>query len=789
MTDTFPSRADVVIIGGGIAGCCLAWHLAKAGVTDVVLLERKQLACGTTWHSVGSVGQVRGSLLLTLLSSHTARMLPELEEETGMATGYHQHGSVMLGLNDERVEEMKRIVSAATAYGHDASMLTVAEVQERCPLVYTEDVLAGMLLPGDGRTNPVDTVQALARAARNRGVRIIEDTLVDDIVVEDGRAVGVKTARGDIAAGKVALCAGMWSRDFAARAGVHVPLMAAEHFYAVTEPIPDLPRGTPIVRVPDERTYYKEDAGKLLFGCLEKKAKPWGYDGIPEDFCFDSLPEDIPHFEPILEKAIVRMPILERAGIQLFFNGPESFTPDGEFHLGEAAEVRNLYVSCGFNTIGVMCSGGIAHLLTEMMTTGQPSWDTSAFDLRRNMRYQTNIPYLRERITEGLGMLYGMQWPRQQYASSRGLRRSPLHTHLEARGAVMECVSGWERPEVFAPDGEEPRIDYTYFKPNWHPWCAAECLAAHDGLAIHDATATSKLLLVGAGAEAAAARLFTRLPGDGPAIRSLALNAHGGIEAVVQLVRLEPDRMLVVSQPGDQVRLAAWLRQHLDPESACVVVDMTSAYAVVDLFGPEADSALDLGGADGEIEIGHVRAIRCSGAEHGLDCTRLIVASEMAPHVYEVLARGPQPARDMGSRAIEAMRLERGLLSWGMEIDANTDPFAAGLGDLVDLTASPDFLGKDAAVAAAEHPAATACLAAVELLDGDRMLFGREALLLDGAPAGWVISGAFSHTRGHAVGVATVKGEKAVAAAAREANGFRVDVALDQVDCRLVPIR
>ena len=460
MSAALPRRADVVVIGGGIAGLSALYHLALEGVTNTVLVERRQLACGTTWHSVGSVGQVRGSRMLTLLSSRTAQLLPELERETGLSTGYKRYGSIALALESERLVEFKRTVSIAKAWGHDAEILTAAQVKERYPGVEVGDVLGAMHLPGDGRTNPVDTVQALAKACRQRGAKIFEETKVEDIVVEDGRVTGVRTNRGDIAAEKVLLSAGMWSREIAERIGVHIPLLACEHFYAVTEPIPGLPRDTPMVRVPDERTYYKEDAGKLLFGCLEEVAKPWALDGIPESFCFDSLPEDLEHFGPILEGALQRMPILKETGIKLFFNGPESFTPDGNFHLGETAEVRNLFVSCGFNTIGVMASGGIGKLAAELIAKGRASWDISANDVKRTQPFETNIRYLAERMTEGLGKLYGLQCPDVGYRSARGIRRSPLHERHVAANAMFEQVGGWEQAAVFAPDfhGAAPSI-------------------------------------------------------------------------------------------------------------------------------------------------------------------------------------------------------------------------------------------------------------------------------------------------------------------------------------------
>ncbi|MEZ5774764.1 MAG: FAD-dependent oxidoreductase [Hyphomicrobiaceae bacterium] len=480
MADELPRNADVVVIGGGIAGLMALYNLARLGVTDTVLVERRQLACGTTWHSVGSVGQVRGSRLLTVLSGATAALLPEIERETGMSTGYKRYGSIGLALTEERLEEFRRTVSSASAWGHEAAILSPGEIKERYPAVEVDDVKGGLFLPGDGRTNPIDTVQALARACRQRGARIFEETRVDDIVVEDGLVRGVRTSRGDILAEKVLLCAGMWSRDIAERIGVTIPLLAAEHFYAVTEPIEGLARDTPMVRVPDERTYYKEDAGKLLFGCLEEVAKPWGMAGIPESFCFDSLPPDLDHFAPILETAMERMPLLKEVGIKLFFNGPESFTPDGNFHIGETAEVRNLFVSCGFNTIGVMASGGIGRMAAELIVDGRASVDMTGTDVRRAARFETNVSYLTERITEGLGKLYGLQCPDQTYTSARGVRRSPLHADHIAAGAVMEHVAGFERPALFAPAGAAALHVPTYFRPASHDWVAAEQPAARE---------------------------------------------------------------------------------------------------------------------------------------------------------------------------------------------------------------------------------------------------------------------------------------------------------------------
>jgi 4-methylaminobutanoate oxidase (formaldehyde-forming) len=745
MTIEPPRRADVVVIGGGIAGLSALYHLALEGVTNTVLLERRQLACGTTWHSVGSVGQVRGSRLLTLLSSRTADMLLELERETGLETGYKRYGSIALALVPERLVEFQRTVSIATAWGYEAAMLTPREVKERYPEVEVGDVLGALYLPGDGRTNPVDTVQALANACRRRGAKIFEDTKVEDIIVEDGRVNGVRTTRGDIAAEKILLSAGMWSREIAERIGVHVPLIACEHFYAVTESIPGLPRDTPMVRVPDERTYYKEDAGKLLFGCLEEVAKPWGMQGIPEDFCFDSLPEDLEHFAPILEQALVRMPILKDAGIKLFFNGPESFTPDGHFHIGETAEVQNLFVSCGFNTIGVMASGGIGRLAAELMAKGHASWDISANDVKRAQPFETNVRYLAERMTEGLGKLYGLQCPDLACRSARGVRRSPLHEHHAQANAIFEHVAGWERAAVFAPLGTPQEIEPSYGPQPWHDWCADDCRAAMTAAAVLDQSALAKVAIVGPGARAAVHQLFGATENAESSRRRLILSPQGTVEAIVQVTGLTPNQALIIGGAGDEVRLAALICRRLSPASGAHVIDMTAAYVILDLFGSGVETSLARIG----LRRRNTRANACAvdlrlgaawlleGGEHGIGCRRLLVPTDQAAHIYAALVE--VGCRPIGTFALRAMLIARGIPRWGHEVDATMTPAEAGLDGLIgaDGASSDSVLGH------------------VVIDEPGPILHGREPIRRDGEILGWTLSGALG-LDGRAVGIAYV---------------------------------
>ncbi|HEX3065385.1 MAG TPA: FAD-dependent oxidoreductase, partial [Dongiaceae bacterium] len=440
---TIPPRADVVIIGGGIIGCSLAYHLTKAGISDVLLLEQHTLSSGTTWHSVGSVGQLRGSRLATELASYTLNLLKTLEAETGQPTGLKQPGSIMLALNGDRLIEMKRNASMAKSFGLEAEIVDRAEIARRCPYVRLDDVLAGMWIPTDGRVNATDTTIAYAKGARQGGAKILEKVAVQSLTVEGGAVKGVLTDQGPVQADVVALCGGMWSRHFAARHGVSLPLHAAEHFYAVTEPIPDLLSGWPLIRVPDESTYYKEDAGKMLFGCLERDAKPWAGEGMPEGFSFQSLPPDLEHFEPILTAALERFPLLEKTGIRLFFNGPETFTADGNPLIGETPELKNLYVACGMNTVGIISSGAVGKTLAQWIHDRAAPPGFVDADVRRTLPFQARNPFLSDRTVEALGVLYDMGWPNREYASARGVRRSAAHNVLVRAGAVMGESAGW----------------------------------------------------------------------------------------------------------------------------------------------------------------------------------------------------------------------------------------------------------------------------------------------------------------------------------------------------------
>ena len=451
-----PPHAEVVIIGGGVVGCSIAYHLTKIGVRDVVLLERKQLTCGTTWHAAGLIGQLRATRNLTELAKYTSDLLHSLEQDTGQATGFKQNGSISLALHEGRMEELRRQASMARNFGLEVDVVTPRDILERYPHLNLEGVLGGVFLARDGQCNPVDVTQAYAKGARLGGARVVENVKVEHILTEGGRAIGVVTDQGEIRCTTTVIAAGMWSYELGRKTGVNLPLHAAEHFYVVTEPIKTLTPNLPVLRVPDEWAYYKEDAGKILLGCFEPRAKPWGMQGIREDFCFDTLPGDMDHFMPALEMAARRMPMLENTGIQTWFNGPESFTPDDRYLLGETAEIKDLFVACGFNSIGIQSSGGAGKVLAQWIKDRRPPMDLVDIEVQRMSPFQGTRQYLHDRTVETLGLLYKTHWPYYQYTTARGARRSPFYDRLKEAGAVYGELAGWERPNWFAPKGVEP---------------------------------------------------------------------------------------------------------------------------------------------------------------------------------------------------------------------------------------------------------------------------------------------------------------------------------------------
>ncbi|HUI60476.1 MAG TPA: FAD-dependent oxidoreductase, partial [Steroidobacteraceae bacterium] len=802
---SIPARATALIVGGGVAGCSVAYHLAKLGVPDVVLLERRQLTCGTTWHAAGLVGQLRATRNLTELARYTAEMLRSLEIETGQATGFRQNGSISVARTPARMEELKRGASMCRTFGLTVNPLSPGEIRERWPLLYVDDLVGGIHLPRDGQTNPVDTALALAKGARMRGAKLFENMPVQRVIVEKGRVLGVATAQGEIRADAVILCGGMWTRELAAAAGAAVPLHAAEHFYIVTEPLRGLPGNLPVLRVPDECSYYKEDAGKLLIGCFEPEARPWGMAGIPEDFCFTSLQPDHEHFEPILEAATRRVPLLADAGIQLFFNGPESFTPDDRYYLGETPEVRGLYVASGFNSMGIAASGGAGKTLAQWIVDGHPPLDLSDVDIRRIAPFQRNRKYLHDRTVETLGLLYANHWPHYQYRTARGARRTALHDRLVAAGACMGEAAGWERPNWFAAPGSRPRYEYSWGRQNWFEACAAECAAVQERVALFDQSSFAKFLVQGRDACALLNRIGTA-DIDVPAGRvayTQWLNDRGGIEADLTVTRLGDTEFLVVTSAVCQTRDLAWLRRAIaaDPALHCWVTDITSGMAMLGVMGPKSRGLLQaVSGADlsstahpfgwsREIEIGYapVRASRITYVgELGWE---LYVPVEHCLDVYEQLLSAGEALglAHAGYHAMAACRIEKGYRHWGHDIGDEDTPLESGLGFTIAWDKPGGFNGR-AALLARRGTVLPRKLVQVMLEDASAsapLMYHEEPIVRDGVIVGSVRSGAWGHRTGRSLAMGYVSSPEGVTVDWLKSGRWEVEIACDRYAARV----
>ncbi|ASQ03386.1 GcvT family protein [Sinorhizobium meliloti WSM1022] len=777
MTKPIPAKARVVIIGGGVSGCSVAYHLAKLGWTDVVLLERKQLTCGTTWHAAGLIGQLRASQNMTRLAKYSADLYVKLEAETGIATGMRQNGSITVALTEERKEEIYRQASLARAFNVDVREVTPDEVKELYPHLNVSDVKAAVHLPLDGQCDPANIAMALAKGARQNGATIVEGVKVTSVLKKDGRITGVTCEQNGesftIETENVVNCAGMWGRELARQSGVTVPLHACEHFYIVTEAIPGLSR-LPVLRVPDECTYYKEDAGKMLIGAFELKAKPWGMEGIREDFCFDQLPEDFDHFAPILEMAVNRMPMLETAGIHTFFNGPESFTPDDRYYLGEAPELKGYWVAAGYNSIGIVSSGGAGMALAQWMNDGEPPFDLWEVDIRRAQPFQKNRSYLKERVSETLGLLYADHFPYRQMATARGVRRSPIHEQLKARGAVFGEAAGWERANWFARDGQEREYRYSWKRQNWFENQREEHLAVRSGVGLFDMTSFGKIRVEGRDAQAFLQRLCANEMNVDPGrvVYTQMLNTRGGIESDLTVTRLSQTAFFLVVPGATLQRDLAWLRKHVRDEFV-VITDVTAAESVHCVMGPRARELMQKVSPNDfsneahpfatarEIEIGMglARAHRVTYVgELGWE---LYVSTDQAAHVFETLelAGADVGLKLCGLHTLDSCRIEKAFRHFGHDITDEDHVLEAGLGFAVK-PGKGEFIGREAVLAKRDNGLSRR-LVQFRLSDSEPLLFHNEAIVRDGEIVGTITSGNYGHHLGGAIGLGYVacKGE------------------------------
>ncbi|UCD41248.1 MAG: GcvT family protein [Chloroflexota bacterium] len=770
----FPTQAQVVVIGGGVIGCSVAYHLTKLGWQDVLLLERSKLTSGTTWHAAGLIVSGGFGTETTInMAKYTRELYTQLGKETGQDTGFSPVGYLEVASNAERVEGLRRQADFARGYGIDVEQISPAEVKKLWPLMYTDDLLAGFFNPLDGVASPVDTTMALAKGARMGGARILEETRVTGILKEKGRVTGVVTDQGTIAAEYVVNCCGIWSREVGKMAGVNVPLHASEHYYLVTEPIEGVHPGLPVVEDPELYLYLREETGGLMVGMFEPEAKPWGMNGIPDDFSFGEIPPDWDHLMPYLERAMKRIPIAKEAGVHLLFCGPESFTPDMSPMIGEAPELRNFYVAAGFNSLGILLGGGVGQVIAQWIVDGYPPVDISEINIERMSPFRNNPKYLYDRTVEMLGWQYAEGWSNLHFESARGARRTPFHDRLAEAGAMFGESDGWEYADWYAPPGVKPHVDYSWKRQNWFSYNAAEHKAAREGVIVMDLTPMSKFHVQGRDAQKVLNHISARDVDVevGRCVYTTWLNERGTIEADLTVARLAEDRYQVVSSWSIHTNVLTWLKRHIPEDAHVTVTDMTSAYSLLNIQGPKSRQLLSkLTSADmsnqtfpyltiKEIDIGYalVNALRITYlGELGWE---LYIPSEFSLHVYDfLLENGVEVGlKHAGLHTLETLRMEKAYRDYGHDIDNLDTPLEVGLGFTVDPNKSVDFIGKEAFLKQKESGLLKRRLVQFLLEDPEPLLHGGEPIYRDGVRVGDIHSGNYGHTLGGAIGLGPVR--------------------------------
>jgi 4-methylaminobutanoate oxidase (formaldehyde-forming) len=794
-TPSLPAHARAVVVGGGVIGTSVAYHLALMGWQDVVLLERDQLTSGTTWHAAGLMVTFGStSETSTEMRKYTRDLYRRLEAETGQATGFAPIGFIEVASDRDRLEEYRRVSAFNRYCGVDVQELSPREVQTLFPLARVDDIEAGFYVKEDGRVNPVDVTMALGKGARLRGVKILEGVPAVGVLRERGRAAGVRTPLGDIRAEVVVNCTGMWARQFGAEHGVNIPNQAAEHYYLLTEPIKGLPPNMPVLEDPGAYGYYREEGAGLMVGLFEPVCAPWRIEGIPADFSFGELPPDWERMTPFLERAMARVPVTTEVGIRKFFCGPESFTPDLRPIVGEAPELAGYFVAAGLNSIGILTGGGLGRVLAHWIVTGSPDVDVTGFNIDRLHAYQANPEYRRQRTVESLGLVYKCHYPTMALETARGARRSPFHDGLAAAGGYFREVSGWESPDWYGTPGTTPDPGpLSWGRQDWFPNWQAEHRATRDGVVVMDMSFMGKFLVQGRDA----GRCLNRISGnnvDGAAgviTYTQWLNEQGTLEADLTVTKLGDERFLVVVTDTMVRHAETWMRRHIPGDAHAFVTDVTSAYGQLNVQGPRSRELLQrLTSADlsndafpfrtaREIDIGFARVLCVRITYVGELGYELYVPAEQAMHVYEriVHAGGELGLAHAGLKALGSLRMEKGYRDYGHDIDNTDDPYETGLGFALDLAKPGGFIGKDAVLARRARGPLTRRLVQVLLKDPAPLMFHAEVVRRDGAPVGYVRAASYGHTLGGAVGLAMVEPRVPVDDAYLASGSWQVEVA------------
>ena len=772
-----PESARVVIVGGGIIGCSVAYHLADMGCKDVVLLEQSQLTSGTTWHAAGLM-TTYGSTSETSIEmrKYTRELYARLAQETGQATGFQPVGFIEVASDADRLEEQRRVLAFNRLHGIDAVEISPAEIEDLFPLANTEDILAGFYTATDGRINPVDVTMALAKGARSRGVKIIQNTAVTGVLSQRGTVTGVRTNKGEIRSEIVINCAGMWARQLGELSGVHIPNQAAEHYYLITDDVEGMSIDLPILEDPSCHAYYREETGGLMIGLFEPDCAPWRVDGIPDDFSFDEIPPDWDRMGGFLERAMSRVPVSMNTGIKKFFCGPESFTPDLNPIVGEAPELRNYFVAAGLNSVGIITGGGLGRVLAHWILNGTADVDITAMNIDRFHPYQCNPEYRRSRALESLGLVYKCHYPNRSPQTARGARKSPFHDRLAAQGAYFKDVSGWESPDWYAPEGHEPKVDkLSWGRENWFGWWEAEHRACREAVIAMDMSFMAKFLVQGRDAGSFLNYISANEVDShaGMITYTQWLNHTGKLEADLTVIKFDDEKYMVVSSDTAHRHVETWLKRNIGHDQHVIVTDVTSAYGQLNIQGPKSRELLQsLTTADlsneafpfrtaREIDIGLARVMCVRITYVGELGYELNIPSEQATHVYDLVVEKGKAfgLRHAGLKALASLRIEKAYRDYGHDIDNTDDPYEVGLGFAVNLKKECDFIGKTECITKKAAAPYSKRLVQLLLKDPQPLMYHAEVVLRDGIPVGEIRAASYGHTLGGAVGLAMIEGE------------------------------
>ena len=795
-----PSHAEIVIIGGGIIGCSTAYHLARDHKADVVLLEQGKLTSGSTWHAAGLVGQLRSSASITRVLKYSVELYKGLEQETGLATGWKMTGCLRLATNPDRWTEFRRLATTAKSFGMEMHLISPAEVKAMWPLMNVDDLVGASWLPTDGQASPSDITQSLARGARMHGARLHENARVTGFDIKDGRITAVKTDKGDIACEKVVNCAGQWARQVGAMAGINVPLQPVKHQYIITERIDGLAADAPTIRDPDRRTYFKEEVGGLVMGGYEPNPQPWTTGDVPDDWEFRLFDDDFDHFEQHMTQAIARIPALELTGVKQMINGPESFTPDGNFILGVAPECKNMFVGAGFNAFGIASGGGAGWVLAQWVVDGEAPLDLWVVDIRRFSGLHRDRQWVCDRTAEAYGKHYTIAFPHEEYESGRPRIVSPLYERLKEHRAVFGSKLGWERPNWFAPEGAEARDVYSMGRQNWFDAVGDEHRHVREAVGIFDQSSFAKYEVTGKDALDALDRICAndiRKPAGRLTYTQL-LNSRGGIEADLTVARLAEEKFYIVTGTGFRTHDLGWISDHIRDGADAMLTDVTEDFGTLSLMGPRAREVLaavtkaDVSNA--AFPFGHVRELFVAG--HGVRALRITYVGELGwelhvpigatGDVFDALMEAGKAydIRPVGYRALESLRLEKFYRAWGSDITPNDTPFEAGLGWAVKLGRNTDFIGRHA-LDALQGMALGKRLACFTVEDREVVLVGRETILRDGQPVGYLTSGGYGYTVGKPIGFGYVRNAEGVSDEYLTSGSYELVVAMERTKANI----